>query len=48
MQADLKVNKIKEGSLLHQQDKKWKESWIILTKTSLYTFENKNQYDKAS
>jgi hypothetical protein len=43
---DVRDNKIKEGPLLKQSRhlKEWKERWMVLTKTYLYSFTGKGQY----
>jgi hypothetical protein len=46
VEVDVRLNKIKEGVLLKQSRhlKEWKERWIVLTKTHLYSFSEKGQY----
>jgi hypothetical protein len=40
VEADVRSHKVKEGTLLKRSRavKDWKKSWIVLTKTYLYSF----------
>ena len=46
IEADVRDNKVKEGSLIKRSRhlKEWKERWMVLTKTHLYSFSGKGQY----
>ena len=46
VEDDIKKNKVKEGLLLKQSRhlKDWKDRWIVLTKTHVYTFAQKGVY----
>jgi hypothetical protein len=43
---DIRDNKIKEGMLQKQSRhlKEWKDRWMVLTKTHLYSFVHKGEY----
>ena len=45
-EQDIKHNKVKEGFLIKRSRilKEWKKRWMVLTKTHLYSFENKGVY----
>ena len=46
VEADIKDNKVKEGFLTKRSRhlKEWKERWMVLTKTHLYSFVQKGIY----
>lgn len=46
IENDVRDNKVKEGSLIKRSRhlKEWKERWMVLTKTHLYSFSGKGQY----
>ena len=46
IEADVRDNKVKEGTLIKRSRhlKEWKERWMVLTKTHLYSFSAKGQY----
>jgi hypothetical protein len=43
---DIKMNKIKEGFLTKKSRvlKEWKQHWMVLTRTNLYSFEMQGVY----
>ena len=50
IEDDIKKNKIKQGWVTKQSRflKEWKDRWIVLTRTYLYSFEQKGVYKKPT
>ena len=50
VEADVRSHKVKEGTLLKRSRavKDWKKSWIVLTKTYLYSFQTQGVYRTPS
>jgi hypothetical protein len=46
VEADIRDNKVKEGSLVKRSRhlKEWRDRWMVLTKTHLYSFDQKGIY----
>jgi hypothetical protein len=49
-EADIRNNKVKEGFLVKRSRvlKEWKERWMVLTKTHLYSFVQKQVYKRPT
>lgn len=50
VENDIKDNKVKEGYLVKRSRhlKEWKERWMVLTKTHLYSFVKKGIYKEPT